>query len=208
MDISAFGIKHIIKPESLSKESYRFITTIKYEKEITKASINLRSLLGLDYFSSCLTLPNGRKQIISNNPGNIAIPYQINGLYRLDNVFELSSHANVNKDFFVAAQLKHDDEYSKLYEHIMNEQFNVFNAFGFNRKFDGYALTMIFARSKQTPVPPLTTNAEKNMMIFTDEFFSQILPCYMIENEDLKYSRFGQDSSFRKNFKSVPCRKP
>ncbi len=200
MDVSELGVRHIIKPDGLNKESFRFITTIKYEQEIAKASLNLRPLLGLDYFSICLTLPNGRKQIISNNPGSIAIPYQINGLHRLDNVFELSSHGNINKDFFVAAQLKHDDEYSKLYECIMNDQFNVFNAFGFNRQYDGYRLTMIFARSNQTPVPLLTPLAEKNMMIFTDDFFNQILPCYMTENEDLKYSRFGQDPAFRKNF--------
>ena len=214
MGILGLDVRHIIKPEALNKESYRFITTIKYEQEIAKASSNLRPTLGLDYFSMCLVLPNGRKQIISNNPGNIAIPYQINGLHRLDNVFELSSHANISKDFFVAAQLKHDDDYSKLYERIMNEQFNVYNAFGFNRQFDGYRLTMIFARPQQRPVHLLTPLAEKNMMVFTDEFFNQILPCYLIENKDLKYSRFGQDPAFRKNFiygkytRSVPELKP
>ena len=38
MDISELSVKDIINPEALNKESYRFITTIRYEQEIAKAS--------------------------------------------------------------------------------------------------------------------------------------------------------------------------
>lgn len=141
MNNNFFALTDLIHPENVNKDDYRFIDTIKHENDIKRASLNLKQLLNVEYFSICLILPNGHKQIISNNPGNIAIPYQINGLKRLDNVFEPSNYEKSNKDFFVANQLKYD-VCSKIYQKIMNERFNVFNVFGFNRKFDGYEFSV------------------------------------------------------------------
>ena len=198
MNKAIFGITDLINPEDVNKDDYKFIETIKFEEEITKASRNLKQLLNVDYFSICLKLPNGRKQIISNNPGNIAIPYQINGLKRLDNVFELASAVKRNKDFFAANQLPYD-ACAQAYQKIMNERFNVFNAFGFKRQFDGFQLKIIFAKNKEQLVK-LDFVLERNMMIFANNFIDEILPYYIIDNLDLKYSRLGQDNAFRKNF--------
>ena len=199
MDLNAFKLTEIINPQSINKNDYKFIATIKYEQEITYACLNLQQLLGVEYFSICLTLPNGRKQIISNNPGNIAIPYQINGLKRLDNIFDLSNYDNIRKDFFIANQLKYDS-CANLYQQIMNERFHVFNKFGFIRKFDGYEFIMIFACKQQTQILSLHSSIEKNMLLFALELLDKILPLYVADNTDLKYSRFVQDNAFRKNF--------
>ncbi|CZJ91067.1 HTH-type quorum sensing-dependent transcriptional regulator vjbR [Legionella pneumophila] len=199
MDIKSLGIQDIIDPEGIDKKNYYFIASIKFEKEIAQASNNLKAYLGVDYFSICLILPNGRKHIISNNPGNIAIPYQINGLNRLDTVFESANSEHLGKNFFSASQLK-QDTCSKIYTSIMNERFNVFNTWGFFREFNGFKFTVIFAKQQQTSVIQLNYVVEKNMVKFIDNFLTQILPIYSCDYLDLKYSRIFQDESFRQNF--------
>lgn len=198
MDKSLF-LKDIIAPEEINKENYKYLLTIKYENEISEACVDLQETLGIEYISICLTLPNNRKQIISNNPGNIAIPYQINGLVRLDNVFDISSYDHHDFNFFSAKQIKHD-ACSKIYEQIMNERFNVYNAFGFYREYDGYKFMCVFARKKESVAPKLNFSTEKSIMNVVWKFLNQILPYYQQENGALKYSRISQDASFRKNF--------
>ncbi|HHG8541706.1 LuxR family transcriptional regulator [Legionella pneumophila] len=199
MDMKSLGIQDIIDPEGIDKKNYYFIASIKFEKEIAQASNNLKAYLGVDYFSICLILPNGRKHIISNNPGNIAIPYQINGLNRLDTVFESANSDNLSKNFFSATQLK-QDTCSMIYSTIMNERFNVYNTWGFFREFNGLKFTVIFAKQQQTPIIHLNYTIEKDMVTFIDLFLMQILPIYSYDYLDLKYSRLCQDDSFRQNF--------
>lgn len=199
MDKTLLGIQDIVDPEGIDKKNYYFIASIKFEQEIAQASNNLKACLGVDYFSICLVLPNGRKHIISNNPGNIAIPYQINGLNRLDTVFESANSGHLGKNFFSSSQLK-QDTCSKIYTSIMNERFNVFNTWGFFREYNGFKCNVIFAKQQQTSVIQLNYSVERDMVKFIDTFLMQILPIYSCDYLDLKYSRLCQDDSFRHNF--------
>jgi DNA-binding CsgD family transcriptional regulator len=197
MNEKIFMIDDIINARECDINNYLFIDTIRFDLEITKVCSTIQQKIGMDYISFCLTLPNGTRFILSNNPGNIAIPYHIHGLSRIDNIFSPDRYIKHATGLFSPAKIP-NDKMGRLFEKIHSEKFGINSVFGFARNFLGYQLITIFSQNKYSKNIDRSLPTEQELYDYAIAFFDQILPFYAYDKSQLKYSRFFQDPIFRK----------
>ena len=198
MSVKDFIISDLMSARDCDHENYRFIDTIRYEREIGQTCSDISHKIGVNYISCCLILPGGAKFIISNNPGQIAIPYHIHGLIRIDNAFSADRYKKNTSGFFIPSEIPNDRS-GYLYEKISSE-FGIENTIGFLRNFQGYQLIIIFSHDRSNEKPTAYPQREKHLCNYAIDFFEKLLLFYAHDKPQLKYSRFCQDAFFRNKF--------
>lgn len=194
-----FTTNDLINAREYDEQNYLFIDTIRFKSQISQACANIHQEIGMDFISLCLTIPNGMRFILSNNPGKIAVPYHIHGLSRIDNVFSPNRYDKCPKGNFLVKNLP-NDEMGRLFERIHNEQFGIDSIQGFSRKAFGHQLIVIFSQNLKTKSIDSTAKTKKELHDYTIKFFEHVLPHYSMDKSSLRYSRFSQDATFRKKF--------
>lgn len=154
-------------------------------------------MIGVDYISFCLTLPNGTRYILSNNPGKIAIPYHVHGLSRIDNIFSPNRYKEYLTNTFYPSEIP-NDKMGQLFEKIHNEKFGINSIIGFSRNAFGYQLTVIFSQNINNKNSKSHLPKKQDLYDYAICFFDQLLQFYANDKSELKYSRFFQDPAFRK----------
>ena len=199
MNLTGRLFDDLVSAQDCEVGNYGFIDTIRYDREIAKICAHIRTRIKLDYISCCLTFPNGTKCVLSNNPGKIAIPYQVHGLHRLDNSFFAERYREVKTKSFKTIDLP-NDPLGQFFEKILLEKYRVANAAGLTRSFQGYLLIVIFGLNANQvgSNPSLPRDEELNHYVI--DFFDQIIPIYAQEKPQLRYSRFFMDRQFRQKF--------
>lgn len=192
-----------IEAKYTSLKDYYFIPTIKYHARISQISKYLDTNVGLSVFSACLILPNGKKYILSNNPGGIAIPYYQRGLSRIDNIFTLDRYEGLDYCF---PDLIDNDKLGRDFLKILAQEFQTYNHYVLIRRSS--EANLILTAGSSSPCGNHQQTYRETFSVlesFAIHFFDQIIDIWSNEESALKFNRFSQDKYFRKQLVRNHC---
>ncbi len=187
-----FKIKFDDDYKNLDPCQYNFIPSVRYSDQIALCCNKLKESTGIEYFSLCIEYAN-RKFYLSNNPGNIAIPYYTKNLHKID-----CSFTNLNKSTnSVFYPDENKDPFSSLFIDLLKNQFNIYNHYGITCSHDGYNLTIVL--SGHTPVNDkklLFKTTHNNIKTFTIDFFDNFKWIFQENASWLKCSKLFNEENF------------
>ncbi len=190
-----FSLDFDFNDKYLDPSLFSFIPSIKYSNQINSFCNKLKEKTGIEYFSICIETGN-QKFYLSNNPGNIAVPYYIRNLHKID-----CSFSNVDKSknsiFYPDNNIEQKDKFSNLFIKLLKDEFHIYNHYGIVRHHEGYTIIIVLGGSNPIQNQDLlykgTQTDAKN---FTIEFIKHLKWIFQENASWLKYSRLFIEDDF------------
>lgn len=192
---SQFSLDFDFSDKYLDPNLFNFIPSIKYSNQINSLCSKLKEKTGIEYFSLCIEV-GSQKFYLSNNPGNIAVPYYIRNLHKID-----CSFSNVDKSknsiFYPDDNFDRNDKFSSLFINLLKDEFHIYNHYGMVKHLEGYTIIVVLGGSNPVENKDLLFKSTQSITNdFTIDFIKALKWIFQEYASWLKYSRLFIEENF------------
>lgn len=175
-------------------DNFEYIRTIKYKQRLLELTKHLPEEFGFKYYTICFNFQEREKFFLSNDPGNITIPYEVLRMERFDGLYSLIGRQKTDH-FFPTLE---DDILQRSFIKYIQDVYQIYPIYNLVRRCD--TCTVIVGIENNSPiVDPKATYQRTVTQVenFTLRFIEQTLDILAGFKPNLKYLRIFSDAQYR-----------
>ena len=171
--------------------NFEYIQTLKHRQKLAELTKHLPLELGFKYYTVCFDFHEREKFFLSNDPGNITVPYKVLKMERFDGLYSMIGRETTDH-FFPTLE---DDVLQRSFIKFIQDMYQIYPIYNLVRRCD--TCTIIVGVENDNPIHDPKAIYQKTVSQlenFTLQFIEQTLDIFASFKPNLKYLRIFSDA--------------